>query len=175
MWTLITIITTLFVSQADVDALQRTAPSYLTEATAREQLVAARVASVVHHVDVDLLLSIAWHESRYTASARTIEPGHKTSCGVMTPVPKTVCTNPTLLDGYLEGAAHYRNWLDTMRGDERLALLGYAGGFKMIRACARGPVLETRNGRDVNLCSVAAVFQYRARMIRRARETRLSS
>lgn len=159
-----------FVSTADADALRQTAPRDLTVETARIHLGAARVAAAAEGVDVDLLLSIAWHESHYDATTRTAEPGQKTSCGVMTPIPKASCMTPSVIDGYLEGATHLRTWLTAARGNVHIALLGYAGGYRMIKACAVGPVTTTRQGHDVDLCSIADVFLGRARAIRRARQ-----
>lgn len=168
------LVLSLFVSPEQAEGLRTTAPSYLTLEQAAKHLAAAEYAGATYNVDADLLLSIAWHESRYQAAARTAEPGHKVSCGVMTPIPKEHCTAPSLLEGYLEGAAHLRAWVDAAHGDMRTALLGYAGGYRMIQACASGEVLATRGGRDVDLCAVVGVFQGRALWIRRAR-TRAAS
>ena len=159
-----------FVSTSDADALRQTDPADLTIETARVHLAAARVAAAAENVDVDLLLSIAWHESHYDATMRTAEPGQKTSCGVMTPIPKASCATPSLVDGYLEGAAHLRTWLEAAHGNTRTALLGYAGGYRMIKACAEGPVTATRKGHDVDLCDIAEIFLGRARTIRHARQ-----
>jgi hypothetical protein len=169
MLTFLTTIMAFFLSFDDAAALQKTAPGDLTVETAVVHLAAARVAAAVHRVDADLLLSIAHHESHYAATQTTAEPGHKTSCGVMTPIPKRTCAVPSLLEGYLEGAQHLRTWLDAARGNERTALLGYAGGYRMIKACAAGPVLQMRKGVDVNLCTVVDVMQGRARWIKRSR------
>ncbi len=172
---LIALLLTFFVPTEDAEALQRTAPQDLTLETARQHLGAARLAAVLTHVDADLLLSIAWHESRYVVAARTAEPLGKTSCGVMTPIPKARCTSPSLLEGYLEGAAHLREWIDAAHGNMRTALLGYAGGYRMIQACASGEVLVTRGGHEVDLCTVVGVFQERALWIRRSRLRRAAS
>jgi hypothetical protein len=169
---IIAFIAALFTPDADADALRATAPDDLTIETARLHLANARIAAATSHVDADLLLSIAWHESRYVVAARTAEPLGKTSCGVMTPVPKATCTTPTMLEGYLEGAAHLREWLEAAHGNEHVALLGYAGGYRMINACAEGPVMVVRNNQDVDLCTVASIFQWRARLIRRGRAHR---
>lgn len=166
---IIAVLSLLFTTPDDVEALRSTAPAYLTTETARIHLSAARIAAHVYNVDPDLLLAVAHHESRYNATARTPEPLNKTSCGVMTPIPKQTCVTPDLVDGYLEGAAHLREWLDATGGDERLALIGFAGGYKLLRACAAGPVLQQRLGRNFDICTVPRVFQYRARMIQRTR------
>lgn len=167
MWHIVALISSLLVSDFDADALRQTAPVDLTLETARDHLGAARVAGALADVDPDLILAIAWHESRYAPTARTAEPGNKTSCGPMTPIPKKTCVDPDLMTGYLEGADHLRTWIDAARGNVRVALLGYAGGFKMIHACAAGPVTIERGGHDVDLCNVVDVFLSRARTIHR--------
>ena len=136
----------------------------LTTAHAEANLAAAVAAGALEHVDPALLLSIAWHESRYQADAVTREPGAKWSCGVMTPEPKARCRSGSLLDGYRAGARHLRGWIavtHSMRG----ALLGYTGGFALARACARGPVV-VRLG--VDACETPTVFLRRAAKIRAA-------
>jgi hypothetical protein len=167
MWHIVALISSLLVSDADADALRQTAPNDLTLEAAREHLGAARVAGVLADVDPNLILSVAWHESRYAPTARTAEPGNKTSCGPMTPIPKKTCIDPDLMTGYLEGADHLRTWINAARGNMRAALLGYAGGYRMIKACAAGPVLVERGGRSVDLCDVVDVFLARASAIHR--------
>lgn len=157
----------------DAEALRRTAPAYLTSDTAAYHVTAARVAALAYQVDPDLILSTAYFESRYT-NARTKEPKGKTSCGVMTPVPKKVCKSPpSLAAGYLEGAAHLREWMDACerirRPGFRCTILGYAGGGLLIRACDKGPVMGDRGGKRVNLCSVVRWRLDRAARIRRLR------
>ena len=115
------------------DGLEKTAPTYLTQSSAREHVAAATVAAIAYRVPRELLLSIAWHESRYT-DARTPEAGGRVSCGVMTPEPLRACHDTIMLDGYLAGAAHLRTWLDATRST-RDALLGYAGGYHLIQRC----------------------------------------
>jgi hypothetical protein len=101
----------LLTSSADAQALRSTAPQDLpTIDVAREHLADARLAAVVYRVDHALVLSIAWHESRYTDAA-TPEAGGRVSCGAMTPEPTSHCSG-SLLDGYLAGAKHLRGWLD---------------------------------------------------------------
>lgn len=176
MNTLITLLTSWFMYSGDAAALQTTAPQDLTVEQAAEHMAAAQVAGVKYNVDPDLVLAIAWHESRYDNTARTAEPGGKTSCGTMTPIPKVTCSNPTLLDGYLEGTAHLREWLNACRGNERCALLGYAGGYVLLRACAQGPVMkERRDGHNDDICLTPQVFQFRARWIKKSRARRATS
>jgi len=146
----------LSVTSSDGDALYSIARgSYLTRETAGEHVMAARLAAAAYDVDADVLLSIAYHESRYLVTAVTMEPpdkqGHpRWSCGVMTPEPMTdhaLCLENTRssLAGYLAGASHLRAWLLQCRGALDCALRGYGG-------------------------KAASEFKTRARWIRRARE-----
>ena len=151
------------VSAHDADALRSTAPDYLTVETAAQHLGAARVAGLVTGTDPTLLLSIAWHESRYDHRARTAEPGGKISCGVMTPVPMTpsACRDTSLVASYVLGAQHLRGWLSASQ-DLHTALIGYAGGYVGIAFCR-----DARNARDYR-CGTSWVFLDRARRIRHA-------
>jgi hypothetical protein len=158
----------LLVPRADVEAFRRTTPEPLDFDAATEHLGSARLAAFIVGVDADLVLSIAAHESRYRADAVGPEPGGRVSCGVMTPEPVARCPHQTVLEGYLVGARHLRAWIRATR-DLRTALLGYAGGFAMIRACARGPVLRA-TGRHDDLCATPRVFMWRRDLIRRGRE-----
>lgn len=136
----------------DAEAVRTTAVQYLTTTSAVKHLQAARVAGAKYDVDPSLLLSIAYFESRYDPTEITREPRGKTSCGVMTPVPrKGRCVPGGVRSGYDEGAEHFRYWLDSWRcrGSIRCALLGYSGGGHLIRACRGG--VHVRRGK--NLCS----------------------
>lgn len=135
-----------------------TAPAYLTAESAMDHATAAAVAARVYGVDAALLLSVAWHESRYATDAVTLEVGGRRSCGVMTPEPLASCPPPSMYGGYLAGARHVRVWLDAMHGDLHTALTGVAGGYHLIGFCARGGVHRG--------CQVADVFLERARWIR---------
>lgn len=126
----------------DPVALRDSAPLYLTTEEAAEHLTAARLAGAVYEIDPDILLSIAWHESRYTQKAVTREVLGKVSCGAMTPEPTydlEACKRATssLVYGYLAGAHHLRIWLDVTKDDLHEALRGYAGGYALIGACRR--------------------------------------
>ncbi len=145
----------------DAEALRQTAPVDLTLPRAAVHLGAARAAASAYGLDPDLLLSIAWHESRYTDSATTPEIGGKVSCGALTPEPLPRCAPATLLEQYLAGAKHLRGWITAAHGDLHTALLGYAGGYALIRACQRH---EPRHG-----CFTPEVFLARARWITRQR------
>jgi Transglycosylase SLT domain len=141
-------------STSDAEALRRTAPTYLDVNTARVHLAAARVAGEAYKVDPDLLLAIAWRESRYDVNAVTRERSTKLSCGLMMiTMPKgQPCPRASVIGGYLAGAAHLREWMKITKST-RDALLGYAGGFPMIKACANGgELVRVRAGREVDLC-----------------------
>lgn len=143
-----------FTSASDAEALRATAPSYLDTGSARMHLAAARAAGEAYGVDADVLLAIAWRESRYQVDAITRERSGKLSCGLMMvtmPVGEP-CPDATVIGGYLAGAAHLREWL-RMTGSLHAALLGYAGGFTMIKACENGGELpRVRAGHEVDLC-----------------------
>ncbi len=165
----------LVIPDAEADALRLTAPIpgnpglyYLTVDSAREHIAAASAAALATGTDVDLLLSIAWHESRYKAEAMGLERGRMVSCGVMQPHPKPRCEEEDLVvfHGYLRGAQHLRrDWLDKTPS-LHVALIGYAGGWAAIERCKSGPVW-IRPG--VDGCRTPEVFLHRARRIRQAR------
>ena len=154
-------------SDADAEALHRFAPSYITVDVAREHVWAARVAGAAYGVDADMVLAISYHESRFTNNVVSKEAGGRVSCGVMTPYPTKTCLSKHLLAQYLDGTRHWA--IDWRRaGDvrsEREALLGYAGGYRMIRRCRLGPVLRHKTRGD-DLCRTPEVFAWiRARII----------
>jgi hypothetical protein len=149
----------------DVAALQRTAS--LSSDAAAENLTAARLAGAVYKLDPDLLLAIAWRESRYQPGAIGPVVRGKRACGVMQPIMHKQCVAPRLLDGYLEGARHLREWMRATRS-QRDALVGYAGGYAMIDRCKLGPIVRDRAGGAVDLCSTPELR--RAAWIRRERE-----
>ena len=152
----------LFLSQpADADALRATVPDYLTASQAAEHYAAARAAGARYHVEPEVLLAVAWHESRYEPWAVSREPGGRVSCGVMTPEPKRRCTayELSMVGGYERGAAHLRVWLDRFGDDYRLALWAYAGGGVNVRACL--------DGSESRACLFAGQMLARARAIRR--------
>lgn len=158
----------IFISDHDAGALARTAPEPIATADAKENILAARVAGVAYDVDPMITLSISAHESRYQARAVGPESGGMVSCGSMTPTPVASCPpGASVLDGYLAGAKHLREWIDAMHGDVRAALVGYAGGYRLIAACALGPVIIRPN---VDACTTPEVFRWRAAWI--AREMR---
>ncbi len=159
---------------SEARALQETAPTYLTRATAAQHLGGARIGGARYGIDPALLLSVAYHESRFVVDLRTHESHDRVSCGVMTPVPQERCSpeDLTLLGGYLAGAAHLRVWIDVCHAvdhwqhdvnDEAIlqcALWAYAGGRGFRARCSAD---RERLG-----CDVVEKFEERARMIRRA-------
>jgi hypothetical protein len=166
-------------SPVDVEAFRQSAPVYLTEETAADHLVAARLAGRRFQLDPDLLLAIAYHESRYTVDEVTPEVGGKVSCGVMTPVPtkdKDSCptAESNILGGYLDGSAHLAGWIRACGGRIRCALLGYAAGYSGIARCKEGPVLRFVDHGD-DLCQTPSVFLSRARYIRSLRSQKAGS
>jgi hypothetical protein len=145
------------------NAARATSPTYLTPETAIVHAQAAIIAAGVYDVPAPLLLSIAWHESRY--AIETVTPlgdgSAKTSCGVMTPEPtQGSCRSATssALAGYLAGARHLHGWITAAHGNLPTALLGYAGGWRLIRLCKT---------RDVAACHTPDVFLRRAAWILR--------
>lgn len=157
-------------SDADAEALHRFAPQDVTVDAAREHVWAARVAAATYGVDADLILALSYHESRFTDGVVAVEAGGRVSCGVMTPTPTTKCVKKSLLDQYLEGTKHWAvDWRHA--GDvhsEREALLGYAGGYRLLRACRQGPVLRHKTTGD-DLCRTPEVFGWMSARIRAAR------
>ena len=167
----------MFVSPDAAQGLVATAPQYLDEASARQHLAAAVVASALTRTKPETLLAIAWHESRYKHTEITREPPDprtgqaRWSCGVMTPEPITdlraceaIASN--LAEGYLAGARHLRAWLDVCGDHSGCALLGYAGAAT--HDCAVSPTLA---------CVAAGDFATRsmwiARSIRPAKSRRV--
>jgi hypothetical protein len=163
-------------SDADAEGLHRFAPNEVTVADAYEHVWAARVAAATYDVDVEMVLAIGYHESHFSESAVTVERGGRVSCGVMTPIPTSTCTPKTLLAQYLDGARHWA--VDWRRaGDvrsEHEALLGYAGGYALIRACRLGPVLRHKTWGD-DLCQTPEVFGWIRNRIHAARQPRAAS
>lgn len=158
---------TLFTSLTDVPsakALMTTAKdSRLTIETAVQHVTAARFAGTMTSVDPDLILAIAWHESRFTPGVEgPLLHNGKRACGVMQHVPiRGPCPKRTLLADYLEGAKHLAVWIRAERGDIERALAGYAGGYPAIKRYEEGA------------SRVHAVVQLnlsRAARIKRARE-----
>lgn len=149
----------------DAAALQRTARELEADA-AIENLAAARVAGALYSIDPDLLLAIAYKESRYRTDVIGPPVRGKRACGVMQPIMREACPEQSLLAGYLEGAAHLRRWIQATP-NLLTALQGYAGGYSMIEKCKLGPVERERAGLVIDLCTARELR--RARWIRQER------
>jgi hypothetical protein len=155
----------LMADPSDVEVLRRSAPALLDEQTAAEHLASARAAAGETGVRPELLLAVAWHESRYVSNAVTREPGHRVSCGVMTPEPTHYCKRKSLPRQYLDGAKHLAMYL-SVYGTETKALRAYVGGGVLVRTCARRG--RFRNARGTDICDVRAMFVGRADQLRSA-------
>ncbi len=170
MTELLLAVLTWLVTPNDADALRRTAPSYLDAESAARHLAGARAAGAVYGLDPDLLLAVAWRESRYQSDEKTPESGGRVSCGVMTPTPIARCPPQSLLQGYLAGAEHMRMWA-TASPTMRIAELGYAGGYRLIRRCQDGPLIQVRGSLRRDLCKIPDVSRARVAWIKRERVT----
>lgn len=149
-------------SPADVEAVRAWDPADLTTETARANLEAACAAAVETDQDLGLLLFIARHESHFRSNTRTPEASGKESCGVMTPEPRRSCRRASLAEQYLAGARHLASWYGVYPGDDRGALLGYAGGFRLALSCTkygwRDEMWRIRDGHRVNLCDTWKLY-----------------
>ena len=167
-----------------VEAFRASNPVDLTTESASANMNAAWGASLIAgpldeykdtdwpvYVDPYMLLYIAWHESRYKSNTVTKEPRGKVSCGALTPVPMARCHRQTLLEQYIAGARHLKVWYDVCFHKsvsahmdsgmhDRCAVLGYAGGFSLIKVCShRGRLFRRRGGRRVDLCATADLYR----------------
>lgn len=159
------------VRQPEADALRQTAKVALPSLeVAALHLGAATFVGERFSVDPAVLLAIAYRESRYTTGVVGPEVRGRRACGLMQPMMHAEsCREQSVLEGYAEGAGHLRTWLDTKtcRGDLHCALLGYGGGYALIRGCAAGPVVVERNNKRADLCMfVPRSIEVRAEMIR---------
>jgi len=152
----------MFQDPRDVEALRRTAPSYLSEETAGTHLAAARIAGAIYGIQPEIALAVAWHESRYQLDVIGPLVRGKRACGVMQHTPLKHCPKPSLLRDYLTGARHLKWWIRAQRGDLSRALIGYAGGYALLEKCDRGEAPRT--------CPIARIHLARAKRIKRARE-----
>lgn len=156
----------LTTSSSDAEGLRLSAPSYLNHQSAWENLVAARTAGAMHGVDSDLILSVAWHESRFQHEVKTPLSSSRTttlhSCGVMTPYPTddATCASQasSLLAGYLAGAEHVSVWRRAVGADRMLG--GVAGGYRFLQRC---------EGSSAPPCDTPQIFRRRAELIKRLR------
>lgn len=167
------------VDARDIEGLQSYAPNHLTLEQAGDHFYNARLASVIHHQDIYMVLAIAEHESNFQQGAKTQEVGGKVSCGVLTPIPthsKEECDLQTssLLAGYLAGAEHIYTWYHA--GDVRSAtesLRGVGGGYRLIRACrvdsdhdGKPDGVPRKKAPYDDLCNIANTFRaMRAKLV----------
>lgn len=170
----------LIVPTTDAEALQRIAPEPISLELARDNIAAARIAAFVVFPDhptlmmADDLLAIARRESHFQPTAKTTETGGRVSCGPMTPTPIASCAPASIVDGYIAGAIHLREWVDGTRSryggpQYSRAMLGFAGGFALIRRCDRGAVIVDRKGVKIDLCKTAERTFYWSHRIRTER------
>jgi hypothetical protein len=163
-------------SDADAAGLHRFAPNDVSVQDAYHHVWAARVAATIYDVDPDMVLAISFHESRFTDNVVAKEPGARVSCGTMTPYPTADCITKSLVEQYLDGTRHWAvDW--GRAGDVRNArevLLGYAGGYTLIRGCRQGPVLRHKTSGD-DLCKTPEVFGWIRTRIRATRQVVASS
>ena len=148
------------------EALMSTAKdTRLTLETAAQHVAAARFAAVLTGTDPDLLLAIAHHESRYEPGVVGPLVRGKHACGVMQHVPVTgPCPTIELPLDYLEGARHLAEWIRVQKGDVTRALVGYAGGYALLKLYDDGGASRAR--------AVVRLELGRAQRIKRAREIR---
>jgi hypothetical protein len=161
------------VSDSDAIALHRFSPEEITVEHARDHIWAARVAAAAYSVDENMILAIAYHESRMHENAVGPESGGRVSCGSMTPSPVAFCEKKPLLAQILEGTRHWAvEWREApgVYGEHE-ALLGVAGGYRGIRACRLGPVLRYGDHGD-DLCLTPEVFWRLRDRIRAARQAK---
>jgi hypothetical protein len=153
-------------SPAQIDALSKNLTHPRENVVLLEHVKAARLAGAVYSVRPNKLLAIAWHESGFNEKIVTREPGHRVSCGPMTPVPKRRCSKEelTLVGGYLAGAKHYRAWLDQCHGSEECADIAYAGGSRSVALCHRGRRVRAPYTHH-NVCYIHTDLDNRARTI----------
>jgi hypothetical protein len=153
----------MFQDPRDVEALRRTAPSDLSEETAGTNLAAARIAGALYNIQPEIILAVAWHESRYQPAVVGPLVRGKRACGVLQHVPITTkCPEPSLLRDYVNGTQHLAEWIHAQRGDIKRALIGYAGGYALLELCDRGEAPRA--------CSIANYNLARAKRIKRACE-----
>jgi hypothetical protein len=160
---------TSFADEPSAKALMSTAKdTTLTVGTAVVHIAAARFAGRLTGVDPDLLLAIAHHESRFEPTVVGPLVRGKRACGVLQHVPITgECPEPSILRDYVDGAMHLAAWMRAQHGDIDRALIGYAGGYALLKLCDQGEAPKA--------CSIARFNLARAAAIKHARERAASS
>lgn len=132
--------------------------AYMTPEHAVLHATAATIAARESGLEPELLIAVAWVESRFDASATSrIERGARKTgswpsteragngprfCGVMQTIAggdwADCLAQRSLLVGYRTGAAELRAWLRLSRGDLRAALDGHGCGVAGMTAGCRG-------------------------------------
>jgi hypothetical protein len=111
----------------------------LTSEAADENVAAARIAGMLTGERPEILLALAWHESRFISNAVSREANGLVSCGIATPEPQAKCEDEPLVIQYQRGAEHLAGWRRAL-GDR--ALFGYAGGYRLNKACLAGSTVR---------------------------------
>lgn len=99
---------------------------------AAAQAAAIQRAAIEHHVDAELLLAMAWTETRFDPMQVSRAKG-SWFCGVLQVQAsnKKGCDELANVErSYFEGAAHLRLWMRYAKGDTAAALRGYGCGFE---------------------------------------------
>jgi soluble lytic murein transglycosylase-like protein len=157
----------LFTSFTDVSsgkALMQTAKdNRLTIDTAVQHIAAAEFAGALYGVDPNLVLAIAYHESRFTQGVEgPLLSNGKRACGVMQHVPVMgPCPKRSLIEDYAAGTAHLAIWIRAEHGDIERALAGYAGGYPGVARFEEGAPRAV---------AIVRLNLARAKSIKRARE-----
>lgn len=132
--------------------------AYMAPEHAALHAAAAQIAASETKLEPELLLAVAWVESRFDSSAtsRVERGGRRTGswpssaragrgprfCGVMQTIAgddwAACLAQRPLLVGYRTGAAELRAWLRLSRGDLRAALNGHGCGVAGMTAGCRG-------------------------------------
>lgn len=152
----------LFVSTAEAEVLTRLPDTRLTIDTAKQYIAAARIAGAIADVDPDLILVISYHEARFELDV--VGPtlsNNKRACGVMQHVPVARCPEPSMLRDYVDGAQHLATWIKAQHGDVSRGLIGYAGGYALLKKCDLGEAPKA--------CSIARIHLARAERLKRVR------
>jgi hypothetical protein len=152
----------LFVSTSEAEVLMRLPDTQLTIDTAKQHIAAAQIAGAAAGIDPDLILVISYHESRFELDVVGPTLGNnKRACGVMQHVPIARCPEPSMLRDYVDGAQHLATWIKAQRGDVSRGLIGYAGGYALLKKCDIGEAPKA--------CSIARIHLARAGRLKHAR------
>lgn len=154
------ILLSLIVTTAEAEGLRATAPRDLTIEEATEHLTAARAVAQAFNIDETILLAIAYRESRYTLGLPGRPINGRMACGVMQVIVKLGrCAPQSHEDEYTAGALELTQWMKAQPDIER-ALLGYAGGYRLLNHCKTEP-------KDKR-CGIGRAVLARAKRIKRS-------